>query len=201
MVDLPYARELRAERMRLLATLDGLSDEEFGSGRTLCEFWAPRDVLGHLIGVDRLVQSYAPFGPRVHAANRAQVARARRLTRKELMHSARGWAAAPSLTSRLSALVVLGDVAVHHQDIVRGLGRERDIPGPVATAILRDGLMLSLLQNQRVLRYRCVLTDHPQPRALPGLPGAPEVYGTREALGMWLAGRDAVKSELMFAER
>jgi Mycothiol maleylpyruvate isomerase N-terminal domain len=48
----PLEDELRAERHRLIDTLDGLSDEEFTTGRTLCAEWAPRDVLGHVIFLD-----------------------------------------------------------------------------------------------------------------------------------------------------
>ncbi|MBT2385289.1 maleylpyruvate isomerase family mycothiol-dependent enzyme [Streptomyces sp. ISL-11] len=198
MLNLPFESELRAERFRLLDTLEGLTGDEFNTGRTLCVGWAPRDVLGHLIGVDRLVQSYLPHGPCVNAANQAHVDWARRLPPEELIRMARDWAAAPALTSRLCAVIVLGDLAIHHQDIVRGLGRTRDIPGPIATSIYRDGLMLSLLLNRRALRFSPVPTDSLLLSALPRLPGLPKVYGTREALGMWLAGRDTVKSELWF---
>ena len=48
----PFEDEQRRERRRLIETVDGLSDDEFTSGRTLCEVWSPRDVLGHVIGVD-----------------------------------------------------------------------------------------------------------------------------------------------------
>lgn len=194
---LPLERELRAERRRLIATLDQLSDDAFESGRTLCAGWSPRDVLGHLLAVDGFAASYLPYGPFFHSANRKQVERARRLPRSRLMARARAWADRPSLSSRIGAVVALGDLAIHHQDIVRGLGLRRDLPATVPTFILWEGALLSLRTNFRVLRYRVTPTD-----GYPGIgvrsPCAREVRGTREALGMWLAGRDSVADDLVF---
>ncbi|SEG12044.1 TIGR03083 family protein [Thermomonospora echinospora] len=186
--------ELRAERFRLIETLEGLSDDDFDAGATLCTEWAPRDVLGHVIGIDYLLGSYVPYGTRINAANRAQADRARMLPRGRLMEWARHWAANPSLTSRLALPVILGDLGVHHQDVLRGLGLRRDVPDAVATAIFREGLQLSLWLNRRVLSHRLVPTDGHRP-----VGRGPEVRGTREALGMWLTGRDSVAGELEFA--
>lgn len=189
----PYEDELRAERFRLIETLEGLSDEEFDSGTTLCEAWAPRDVLGHVIGLDYLA-TYLPYGPRINDANQAQADRARRMPRERLMEWARDRAANPSLTTRLAAGVLLGDLGTHHQDIVRGLGRTREVPDVVATAIFREGLQLSLWLNRRVLRHRLVPTDGGRP-----VGRGPEVRGPREALGLWLSGRDSAAEDLAFA--
>ena len=194
---LPLERALRAERRRLIATLDQLPDDAFESGRTLCAEWSPRDVLGHLLAVDDFAASYLPYGPFLHAANRKQVERARRLPRDRLMARAQEWADRPSLSSRVGAVIALGDLAIHHQDIVRGLGLRRDLPATVTTFILWDGALLSLSTNLRALRYRVVPTDgHPEIGARS--PCTREVLGTREALGMWLAGRDSVTDELVF---
>ncbi|AYG78001.1 hypothetical protein DWB77_00108 [Streptomyces hundungensis] len=191
-------QELRAERRRLISTLDTLPDEVFETGRTLCSEWAPRDILGHLLSVDHLAATYLPFGPFLHYANRKQVARARRLPRERLMDAARLWADKPSLSSRLGVVVTLGDLAIHHQDIVRGLGLHQEMPTCAPTFILWDGAMLSMQTNLRILRYRLTSTDGYPELGLPPLPHAPEVRGTREALGMWLAGRDSVTEELIF---
>ncbi len=195
---LPLEQELRAERRRLIATLDQLPDDVFESGRTLCAEWSPRDILGHLLAVDSFAASYLPYGPFLHAANRSQVERARRLPRSRLMARARTWADQPSLSSRIGAVVALGDLAIHHQDIVRGLELRRDLPATVPTSILWEGTLLSLWTNLRVLRYRVVPTDG-YPEIGGRSPCAREVLGTREALGMWLAGRDSVADELIFA--
>jgi len=194
---LPYEDELKAERFRLIETLEGLSDDDFDAGTTLCSEWAPRDVLGHVIGLDYFWKSYLPYGTRINAANQAQADRARAVSRERLMEWARHWAANPSTTSRLGAGILLGDLGVHHQDVVRGLGLERVIPDAVATAIFREGLQLSMWLNRRTVRHRLVPTDGHRPIAFPGAKG--EVRGTREALGLWLTGRDSVTPELTFS--
>jgi hypothetical protein len=89
---------------------------------------------------------------------------------------------------------VLGDLAIHHQDILRGLGLTRQVPHTVANTILLESLQLSLWLNRRVLRHRIVPTDGGRPCGR-----GPEVRGTREALGMWLSGRDSLAGELTFA--
>ncbi|WP_405657896.1 maleylpyruvate isomerase family mycothiol-dependent enzyme [Streptomyces sp. NBC_01166] len=196
-MELPLEEELRAERHRLITTLEQLPDEQFESGPTLCTEWSPRDILGHLMAVDKPLATYLPYGPFLHAANRTQVARARHLHRDHLMERARIWADQPSLTSRIGAAVTLGDLAVHHQDIVRGLDLNRDLPATVPTFILWDGAMLSLTTNLRILRYRVVPTDG-YPAIGARSPSVPRVQGPREALGLWLAGRDAVTDDLVF---
>ncbi|HEY7483176.1 MAG TPA: maleylpyruvate isomerase family mycothiol-dependent enzyme [Streptosporangiaceae bacterium] len=189
----PLEGEALAERARLLETLHSLTDDEFNGGPTLCAEWAPRDVLGHLIGVDDLTTYARRFG--VGAANAAQVARARELSREDLMKRAEQWAARPSATSRFAAAFLLGDLSIHHQDILRGLGRTREVPPPVAAAILREGaFVLSPVYNRRILRYKVIPTDDGR-----ALGRGREVRGTREQLGMWLAGRDTLSDELTFA--
>jgi uncharacterized protein (TIGR03083 family) len=191
---LPLEDELRAERYRLVETLDGLSDDDFDGGTTLCARWAPRDVLGHLICSDYVLGSYLPYGGRINDANDAQAARVRGMSRPRLMEWARHWAHSPSPAGRLlAAPLLLGDLGIHHQDILRGLGLTREVPRTVADAILREGLQLSLWLNRRVLRHRIVPTDGGRSYGR-----GPEVLGTREGLGLWLSGRDAVARELTF---
>ena len=153
----PLEGEVLAERARLLETLRDLSDDEFHDGRTLCDQWAPRDVLGHLIGVDSL-GTYVRH-PGVGRANAVQVSRARELSRDDLMARGEEWAARPSATGRVGAWYLIGDLAIHHQDILRGLGRSREVPPPVAGAILREGAVFSAVVNRRIFRYRIVPTE------------------------------------------
>ncbi|MFC6929983.1 hypothetical protein ACFQHO_06290 [Actinomadura yumaensis] len=68
------------------------------------------------------------------------------------------------------------------------------MPDVVATAIFREGLQLSLWLNRRVLRHRLVPTDGGRP-----VGRGPEVRGPREALGLWLSGRDSAAEDLAFA--
>jgi uncharacterized protein (TIGR03083 family) len=189
----PLESEARAERARLLETLRSLTDDEFNGGPTLCTQWAPRDVLGHLIGVDSL-STYARR-PGITAANAGQVARARELSREQLMERAEAWAARPSATGRIGAWFFIGDLSIHHQDILRGLNRTREVPPAVAAAIYREGAFVySPVINRRIFRHRVIPADGGR-----ALGRGREVRGTREALGMWLAGRDTVSDELDFA--
>ena len=182
----------RAERRALLATLESLTPEEFENGRTLCEGWAPRDVLSHLIGIDEAPAEYVKAAGRINTANERIVARMRALSREELLARARDWAAKPATLSIVGSYGLLGDLAVHHQDVLRGLGRRREIPVPVAKAILREGTIMGV---GKLRRYRVEPTDTGVK-----VGRGKVVRGTAEALGMWLAGRRSVEPELTFAD-
>ena len=135
MVSLPGERALLAERAAFLTTVSELSDREFESGPTLCAGWAPRDVLAHLIGIDDSAATYLKAAGRVNAANARIVAAARSRTRDELLTRAQAWAAKPAPHVRLAAFALLGDLGVHHSDVLRGLGRRHlEMPSAVAIA-------------------------------------------------------------------
>ena len=184
---------LLAERRRFMATLESLTDDEFEHGRTLCAEWAPRDVLAHLIGTASLTP-YVAGGLRVNAVNKAIVDDARALSRAELTARGNAWAEHPSPTDRVGATLLLGDLGVHHQDVLRGLGRSRAIPVEVSAAIFREGVILSTGTRRNLLRYRMEPTTvggHSIGRGI-------RVRGTAEALGLWLAGRKGLAPELEF---
>jgi uncharacterized protein (TIGR03083 family) len=187
---LPGVDDLLVERELLIETFESLTDAEFESGPTLCLEWAPRDVLAHVIGLDSSVHRYVLAGFQVDKANAAIVAAGRRQTRPRLMARARHWAARPAPLSRAAAAFLLGDLAVHHQDVVRGLGRTRELPEASAAAILREGVVLG---GKRLLTHRVEPTDGGRP-----LGRGTRVRGTREALGLWLAGRAGIDHELQF---
>lgn len=193
MTDLLAVAALVAERERFVQTIVSLTDAEFEHGRTLCAEWAPRDVLAHLIGVSHPV-AYVRGGLRVNAVNAATVRAGRRLGRGELTTRAHEWAAKPTASDRLSARFLLGDVSVHHQDVLRGLGRTRAIPPEVAAAIFREGVLLCTGTARNLLRYRV------EPTTVGGrtLGRGRRVRGTTEALGLWLAGRKGLDDELEF---
>lgn len=189
---LPGERDLRSERAAFLATVRELPPVEFESGTTLCAGWAPRDVLAHLIGIDDSVGTYLSSAGRVNAANARIVERARSRSREEMLERGERWAAHPAPHVRVAALALLGDLGVHHADVLRGQGRRHlEMPRPVGAAILREGFLLGAA---RAVRHR-VQPDGGRPI---GLPGRPLVRGTAEALGMWLSGRDSVADELQF---
>jgi uncharacterized protein (TIGR03083 family) len=186
----PGEQDLLDERAAVVATVEALTDEEFERGTTLCEAWSPRDVMAHLIGVDRGLPDYARTFGNIRKANAAIVEQWRNLPRAEVMDQSRTWAASPPVTTRGAALFLLGDTAVHHQDILRGLGRTRDVPGPARAAILREGVVLG---PHRLLRYRVVPDDGGR-----AMGRGQVVRGSSEALGLWLTGRKGLESELTF---
>ncbi|MFE0516566.1 hypothetical protein [Streptomyces sp. NPDC058964] len=79
------------------------------------------------------------------------------------------------------------DVLAHVAGLGRGLGRNREIPGTVARALFREGVIWSWPFGRKLTRYRVI----------PSTPGGGRrgrgqvVRGTTEALSMWLAGRGA----------
>ncbi|MGH3736341.1 MAG: maleylpyruvate isomerase family mycothiol-dependent enzyme [Micromonosporaceae bacterium] len=186
---------LRAERAALMRTLESLTDQEFDAAPTLCAGWAPRDILAHVVGLERMWRYYlGPGGLTVDRGNAWMVRDGRRLTRAEL--TSLGWRAArsPSRTSRTMAWLLAGDTAMHHQDVLRGLGRHREIPPGASRALFREGTIWSWPFGAKLLRYRVEPTT---PGGRPRGRGRP-VRGTTEALALWLAGRDSVAAELDF---
>ena len=186
----PGEKDYRAERAALLATMESLTPEEFESGPTLCEGWAPRDVLSHLIGIDDAIPEYVKAAGWINKANARIVERFRAMSRDELLDRARRWAERPATLSLTASYFLLGDLAVHHQDVLRGLGRHRDVPRPVAEAALREGTILGVA---KLKDHRVEATDTGRKVGRGRV-----VRGTAEALGMWLCGRRSVESELVF---
>lgn len=189
-MEFPGERDLIAERVAVVATLESLTDDEFEHGDTLCTDWAPRDVLAHLIGVDTALVEYVKAKGNIGAANAAIVAKTRGQSRDRLLHRARHWAERPAPLTRPGAFFYLGDTAVHHQDILRGLGRSRTVPEACRDAILREGVVLG---GRKLLSHRVEPTDGGRPLGR-GL----RVRGTREVLGLWLTGRAGLEDELQF---
>lgn len=187
---LPAEELLRQERGALVDTLAGLAPEDFAAGPTLCAGWAPRDVLAHLLGVDSSARVYLRHGPRLGAANAEIVAAARAWSRPELLERARRWAARPAPLARVLAPVLIGDLAVHHQDVLRPRGNPRVLSPALARAVFREGLVLGGVR--RLAGYRLIPTDGLHRPLGAGRP----VRGSTEALGMWLAGRESARAEL-----
>ena len=96
--------------------------------------------------------------------------------------------------ARAGAHFLIGDVSMHHQDVLRGLGRTRELPTLAAGALFREGVVLSTGTKRNLLRHKVI----------PSTPGGftigrgRTVRGTTEALGLWLAGRRGIDAELTF---
>jgi uncharacterized protein (TIGR03083 family) len=187
-----WLESLRRERSRLMATMTSLTDDEFDNGTTLCADWAPRDVLAHVIGNDRTF-SYVRYGS-IDRANAAMVHAGRSVSREELLRQGSAIAINPSPAGRAFAWLLAGDCAMHHQDVLRGLGLPHDLPPESERAILREGTIWSWVFGAKLLHHRVQPTT-PGSRARGR--GKP-VRGTTEALSLWLAGRNGIESELDF---
>lgn len=186
----PGEKDLKVERAALVETVESLTDDEFEHGKTLCEGWTPRDVLAHVVGTDLRLFDYVKAFGSISRGNARIVEALRPLSREELTAKARAWADSPALASRVVAFALLGDNAVHHQDVLRPLGRTREIPEASRRAILREGMVLG---GKRLLSYRVEPSDVGRAAGRGRV-----VRGTAEQLGMWLAGRDSVTPELDF---
>jgi len=188
---LPGVDLLRDEREAFVAMVDELTDAEFETGATLCTEWAPRDVLAHLMGVDTSLLRYARAVGNIGKANRQIVERARAQPRVRLMTRARHWAkGSPPPTTQVAAAFLVGDVVMHHQDVVRGLGRTRELSDEARSAIFLEGLVLG---PGRWIRHRVEPVDGGFAFGF-----GPNVSGTCEAVALWLAGRDGIEPELRF---
>ena len=188
---LPGERALREERAALVDTLRSLTPDEFESAPTLCEGWAPRDVLAHVMGVDSALYEYVRAGGWVNTANQVIVRKARSKPGEQLLAEAEAWVERPAPWTKGMALWLLGDNAIHHEDVLRPLGRSRDYPEASRRAMLREGAGLGA---KRLLRHRIEPTDGGR-----ALGRGTVVRGERPALAMWLAGREGYETELEFA--
>ncbi|HEX8003423.1 MAG TPA: maleylpyruvate isomerase family mycothiol-dependent enzyme [Mycobacteriales bacterium] len=186
----PGEQDYRRERKAFLETLESLPPDEFEHGTTLCAEWAPRDVLAHVLGIDAAPAEYVKALGRIGAGNDRIVASMKSLSRDELLDRARRWADKPAFLSLVASYGLLQDLAVHHQDVLRGTGRSREVPEASAKAILREGLLFGAA---KLRRYRIVPTDHGR-----SMGRGQVVRGTAEQLGLWLTGRHSVAAELVF---
>lgn len=186
---LPGEAALRAERSALLGSLTALPVDDFESGATLCAGWSPRDVLAHVMSLDHFAGTFLRHGPRLADANAVAVAAGRRQHRDHLLEQAHRWATHPAPVARGLALVLLGDLATHHQDVTYARGDRSDPSRAAARAVLREGVTLG---GRRLLTHRVIPTDGVAPAVGRGRP----VRGRTVALGLWLAGRREAASEL-----
>lgn len=189
---LPGEHALREERRAILETMRSLDTKTFETAPTLCDGWAPRDILAHVMGVDRALPEYVRAGGWVSTGNELVVRKARAKSSDELLSDAERWVDRPAPWTRMSAAWLLGDNAMHHQDVLRPLGRTRDIPEASRNALLREGAFLGA---RRLLHYRVAPTDGGR-----ALGRGTVVRGTTEALALWLAGRQGIEAELTFAQ-
>src|SRR5699024_9586578 len=92
---------------------------------------------------------------RLHQVNAEAVAAGRQQSREALIAAGRQWAEIPKRTDRALAKFLLGDVAMHHQDVLRGLGRTRQLCPVEEAAVVCECVSLTFQKMQPTLfKYR-----------------------------------------------
>ncbi|MQY28856.1 hypothetical protein NRB56_44410 [Nocardia sp. RB56] len=180
------------ERRDLIATLRTLSDEEW-EAPSLCGGWRVRDVAAHLCSDavspwtfgNVLVRQRFSFD----GLNDALVEQKRAWPVERVLELLESTVGRGVLSATIPG-VILADSVVHHQDILRPLGRTRTVPA--------DRLLFTLSHPDPFARpwriiegLRFVATDVPWSRGT-----GPEIRGPGEALALAMVGRPVVLGEL-----
>jgi uncharacterized protein (TIGR03083 family) len=166
---------------------------------SLCEGWRVRDVVGHILDGNELRLSTLPFrlaryGFSSDRSGKAHsIARAEGRTPAELVRDfdeRDSWAG----TCRVfPPKLVLLDRLVHHQDIRRALGHERQIPEERLRAVLdaapKLGSVFGAKKRTKGLSFRATDLDW-------SWGDGPEVTGPGEALLMAMLGRRHALADL-----
>lgn len=129
--------------------LDSLSEEQLG-GQTLCARWTPLDIAGHLVSFVELsgpamMLSMAKAGFNSDKAWNANAAKYKAMGAPAISAALRANADKTAPMSFFSSGVTTLDVAVHTQDIRRGLG----IDGALDADVLRESLDWATAHKQR----------------------------------------------------
>ncbi len=192
-------RHIHAERAVLAGTLADLSDEEWGHD-TLCPGWTVHDVAAHVISTPQIgwgdigAMSVRQLGRSYNAMIFREVKRlGARETRASILSDYETYADSTHHVPTTTSVEPLIDALLHHQDIVRPLGRTRDMP-PEAAAVAADRVRrLSFLMGTRKLlrSVRLVATDIDWTRG-----EGPTIEGPMQELLMLASGREPDRSLL-----
>ncbi|HZE39175.1 MAG TPA: maleylpyruvate isomerase family mycothiol-dependent enzyme [Stackebrandtia sp.] len=182
------------ERADLADFLSTLSPEQWDTP-SLCEGWAVRDVVAHIISYDELtvagaVMRVVKAGFSLDRANAVGLRAPR--DPADLVAALREHLTPRGLTAGFGGRIGLLDCTIHHQDIRRPLKQPRDIPAER----LRHGLDFlprarAIGTPKRIRGLRLVAEDIGWE-----LGDGPEVRGTGEAVLMGVSGRVEVLDEL-----
>ena len=179
-------QHLVAERRELLALCRSLGPAEW-EAPSLCEGWRVRDVVAHVIGLERDLGNFRAARGDVDAANALSVERRRDVPVQQLVAELAEIVPARGI-ARLFAGPFLVDNWIHQEDIRRPLGRLR----PQDPARLRWVLRWArLLPYTRAKHLRLVATDLDL-----ALGRGPEVRGPAADLIMAAVGRRSAARDL-----
>ena len=184
------------ERADLAAFLAGLTPEQW-EAPTLCSRWRVRDVVAHIISFDDLgpvgfVARFAAGRFKPDQVNQVGVDRYAQLTPDELLAELTGHLRPAGLTARFGGRIGLVDGLIHHQDVRRALGAQREVPRErLAKALPFATVAPPIRAFSRIRGLRLVATDIDWTTGT-----GPAVEGPAEPLLMAMAGRGDAIDEL-----
>lgn len=183
---------IHAERAALAATLAELTPEEWAHD-TLCPGWTVRDVAAHVISNPQIGWGQMGglmarnLGRSYNAMIFREVKRlGARETRASILTDFDRFATSTRHVPTTTTVEPLIDALLHHQDILRPLGRTHDMP-PEAAAVAADRVrrLAPLMGTRKLLRsVRLVATDVDWARG-----DGPTVTGPMQELLMVASGR------------
>lgn len=192
-------RHVHAERRALAATLGELAPDEW-LAPSLCAGWTVKDVAAHVIAIPQTGWAQLPplllrnlgrgFDTMILREGKRLGARA---TPASVLADFETYGGSVRHVPVTTAVEPLIDTLVHHQDIVRPLGRRREMsPAAAAAAADRCRLLAPTLGSWKVVRgTRMVATDADWVRGR-----GPEITGPMQELLMVCAGRGRVAEGL-----
>jgi uncharacterized protein (TIGR03083 family) len=184
------------ERRDLADLLDDLTPEQW-LHPSLCDGWAVRDVVAHLISYEE-IGYLAAAGTLLRAGFRP--VRMNELRRhayrdhgpEQLVGILRAHLRPRGFTAAFGGGIGLTDCVIHHQDIRRPLGVPREVPPDRLVEALDFSLRAPVLPTrQNVAGVRAVASDVDWQHG-----DGPEIHGPGEAILMALAGRAHALDEL-----
>ena len=188
------AVEERGDLLELLRTLD----ESQWDAPTLCEGWAVRDVVAHVVSyeglsVGQLVSRFARGMFRLSRVNQSGLAPLRDAPPEALLHALERNLQPAGLTTAFGGRVALIDALVHHQDIRRPLGLSRAVPPQRLRAALPFAVLAPPIRGAWHARGAKVVASDLDWSYGRG----PEARGPGEAVLMVLAGRRGAAEDLV----
>lgn len=183
------------ERADFADFLETLTPQQWDAP-SLCQGWAVRDVVAHVISYDELgwwgtVRRFARGRFVLGKANDIGVAESSR-SPGELIDLLRTYQRPRGVTAARGGMIALLDGLIHQQDIRRPLGLPRQVPPDRVRAALRLSMQAPPIRAfARARGLALVATDVGWSRG-----SGPEVRGPGEAVLMAVAGRGHAIGEL-----
>jgi uncharacterized protein (TIGR03083 family) len=185
-------KHIHAERAALAALLADLPDADWAH-HTLCPGWTVHDIAAHVISTPQVgwrqvgAMSVRNLGRGYNTMIYREVKRiAAGETRESILADFERYADSTRHVPTTTSIEPLIDALVHHQDVVRPLGRSHDMPPPAA-AVAADRVrrLAPLMGTRKLVRsVRMVATDVDWTRG-----SGPTIAGPMQELLMLCSGR------------